>query len=261
MFTFQKMKVHAMLHNFQQAFKESVLGGKNTLENFLNEGQEARLSIYKNNTFISLHHALLNIFPATEKLVGADFFKFMAYQFIEKNPPSDGCLLFYGEKFSNFLKGKEELQSMPFVADIAQLEWHVHECTHGADEAGFSPLSLNLNAEQMLQQPFKVLENVRFVNSQTKCASLWAFLAENKEGETPSFGVQEPEFYMVFRDEKLDVHVKILTENEFNFLQKFAQKNTLENIFSDENLPEDVLKKWQNMLSFVFERKLLKRVP
>ena len=64
-----------------------------------------RFNVYRNNVAAGLVHALAAGFPATERIVGAEFFAAMAQDYIRTEPPRSPVLLHYGESFPDFIAG------------------------------------------------------------------------------------------------------------------------------------------------------------
>lgn len=83
----------------------------------------ARVNVYRHNTYASLTATLLAVFPVTVRLVDERYFRYAAHRFIASFPPSEPRLSQFGGAFPRFLKGFEQLASMPFVAETARLEW------------------------------------------------------------------------------------------------------------------------------------------
>jgi hypothetical protein len=86
-------------------------------------GVQARLDIYRNNWRCNLRHALTVSFPVVERLVGAEFFGWMADCFIDVQPSRSGNLDDYGAEFPAFVRDFPAAQSLPYLGDVAQLEW------------------------------------------------------------------------------------------------------------------------------------------
>jgi len=64
-----------------------------------------RLAIYRNNVFTNLREALRTLFPVTEKLVGGDFFDYLADAFIRVQPSPAGDLNRFGAELGKFIAG------------------------------------------------------------------------------------------------------------------------------------------------------------
>jgi hypothetical protein len=88
-------------------------------------GAEERLCIYRNTIAGTLAKALRLNFPATERLVGAEFFADCAAGYVRQAPPRSAYLNDYGAGFAAYLANDRRLAALPYVADVAHLEWAV----------------------------------------------------------------------------------------------------------------------------------------
>ncbi|MFN4276732.1 MAG: putative DNA-binding domain-containing protein [Ferrovibrio sp.] len=111
-----------------------------------------RFNVYRNNVVVGLARALAAGFPATERIVGAEFFAAMAQDYIRVEPPRSPVLLRYGETFPDFVAGFAPAAALPYLADVARLEVlrrHVH---HAADASALPPAMLARLDPASLQQ-------------------------------------------------------------------------------------------------------------
>jgi hypothetical protein len=92
-----------------------------------------RFNIYRNNVHSSLATALAARFPVIERLVGEEFFLAMALVFIERHPPSSPVLSEYGAHFPAFLESFDPVVDLPYLPDVARLEWLRNIAYHAAD--------------------------------------------------------------------------------------------------------------------------------
>ena len=95
--------------------------------------RERRFSVYRNNVKASLAAALAARFPVVQRLVGEEFFTAMALVFIERHPPRSPVLAEYGGGFADFLEQFDPARDLPYLADMARLEWARHGAFHAAD--------------------------------------------------------------------------------------------------------------------------------
>ena len=101
-----------------------------------------RLSIYRNTFFGSLTNALRLSYPAVHRLVGAEFFEAAAQEFIEAQPPRGAYLDEYGAGFADFLARFPAAASVPYLPDVARLEWAVTRALHAPDATALEMASL-----------------------------------------------------------------------------------------------------------------------
>ncbi|RQY93825.1 DUF2063 domain-containing protein [Burkholderia stagnalis] len=94
---------------------------------------DARLAIYRNTATGVLVNAIRLAFPAVQHLVGAACFEGATRRFIGASPPESAWLDEYGATFPAFLARLPETASVPYLADVAHLEWQVNGVLHAPD--------------------------------------------------------------------------------------------------------------------------------
>src|SRR5882724_3945962 len=92
-----------------------------------------RLSIYRNTSVSTLTTALRLTYPAVQKLVGDEFFEGAARVFIEGHPALSPWLDQYGQGFCAFLAEFPPASSLPYLPDVAELQWAVSRALHAPD--------------------------------------------------------------------------------------------------------------------------------
>lgn len=99
---------------------------------------DARFAVHRNNMRASLIAALGARFPVVVRLVGEEFFQAMALVFIEQQLPTSPVLAEYGAGFGDFLDTFEPADGLPYLADVARLEWARHLAWHATDATAVS---------------------------------------------------------------------------------------------------------------------------
>jgi hypothetical protein len=94
-----------------------------------------RFGVYRNNVYASLIDVLAGRFPVVARLVGEEFFRAMARIYIESEPPRSAVLIRYGWSFPDFVASFLPAASLPYLADMARLEWAWHTAYHAEDAA------------------------------------------------------------------------------------------------------------------------------
>jgi hypothetical protein len=127
----------------QQAFAKAVLDAEAAVPAGLTRTEEGvpsrRFRVYRNNVYAGLIGILAGRFPVVARLVGEEFFRAMARLYVEREPPASAVLIRYGASFPDFIRGFAPAESVPYLADIAALEWAWHCAYHAADA---DPLAL-----------------------------------------------------------------------------------------------------------------------
>ncbi len=133
------------LHELQDAMRRAILTGvdADATAHVVPAGRigaAARLAVYRNNFEAALINALRLTYPAVDRLVGREFFDHAAVTFAQEQPPASAWLDLYGGEFAAFLDAMAETQSVPYLGDVARLEWAVNRALAAADAA---PLGLD----------------------------------------------------------------------------------------------------------------------
>jgi hypothetical protein len=133
------------LHEVQAVMRRALLEGDIGAVVPLVEARElaeAQVAIYRNNVFASLTEVLRGTFPAICRLVDDRFFAYAAHEFIRRHPPQRPCLAEYGAEFAHFLAGFPPCGELPYIADVARLEWLLSTAATAADSVALVPAAL-----------------------------------------------------------------------------------------------------------------------
>jgi hypothetical protein len=90
----------------------------------------ARLGVHRHHVFESLGSALAATFPTVQALVGAEFFRGLARAFIGRSLPTQPVLAEYGAGFPAFIAGHDAASDLPYLADVARLDWALNLAFH-----------------------------------------------------------------------------------------------------------------------------------
>ena len=125
----------------QQEMRGSLLNGDyRAMATMLSEGISLdTINIYRNTFLMSLTKALRLSYPVIERLVGNEFFDATAQHYVVERPPVIAHLDKYGGAFAEFLQNFEPAATLPYLADVAKLEWAITCALHAPDE---NPLDL-----------------------------------------------------------------------------------------------------------------------
>jgi hypothetical protein len=134
------------LRELQKVVGESILMGDPSAatDHIVDDAIPAaeRLCIYRNTFIGTLIGALRLTYPAVERLVGPDFFEGSASSFIDRHPPKTAYLNEYGAEFGAFLADFPPAASLPYLRDVAALEWAVSCAACAPDVPVLDPASL-----------------------------------------------------------------------------------------------------------------------
>jgi hypothetical protein len=168
-----------------------------------------RLAVYRNNVMVSLVDALAQSFPVTQALVGEDFFRAMAQVFVRAHPPRCRVLAQHGQALPGFIAQFAPASSLPYLADLAQLEWKRLLALHAADAAALEPATLAAvlaDAERLPLLRWQMHPSLQLQASPYAVVSLWAAHLPGSGIAVEDVDLAQPEAALVFRS-GLDVMV------------------------------------------------------
>jgi len=103
---------------------------------------ERRVAIYRANMAASAEKALSAAYPVIRQVVGDEFFRGLAREYQRGTPSTSGDLTVFGAHFGEFLAAFEHTQSLPYLPDLARLEWAVHRACGAADAPDWDAAAL-----------------------------------------------------------------------------------------------------------------------
>ncbi|MCA3130954.1 MAG: putative DNA-binding domain-containing protein [Betaproteobacteria bacterium] len=103
---------------------------------------ERRLALYRNNSLSAARKALESAYPVIRQLVGEEFFAALARDLRRAQPPDSGDLNGYGAALAEFLAGCEPARELPYLPDVARLEWALHRAHYAAEPPPLDPAAL-----------------------------------------------------------------------------------------------------------------------
>jgi hypothetical protein len=103
---------------------------------------DARVQVYRNHVFSSLTDALAATYPVVCRLVDRRFFDFAADRYVRRHLPDSPCLHEYGATFADFLADFPPCAALPYLADVARLEWAMNTVLHAEERPPMAPAML-----------------------------------------------------------------------------------------------------------------------
>jgi hypothetical protein len=215
-----------VLHKLQRDFAGVSLA--NALEPLLgcitsaHGSKERRLGVYRTNTLNSLTDVLSAAFPVIHRIVGDRFFRGLAKAFIETRPPKQPVLWRYGSELSEFLKTFAPTHDLPYLPDVARLEWARIEAYFAADFAPLDPQKLaTVSPENLGSIVFALHPAFHLVDSPYPVFEIWA-VNQPDCITVPQVNFAAGEQGMVFRRDHT-LFQRILPPGMFTWLRAIEQ--------------------------------------
>jgi uncharacterized protein (UPF0276 family) len=110
-----------------------------------------RLALYRGNLAATAAKALAAAYPVIAALVGTEFFDALARSYVRAWPSQDGDLNRFGDGYADFLAGFPHVAELPYLPDMARLEWAVHRAHYAADATPVTAAQLGALAPAQLE--------------------------------------------------------------------------------------------------------------
>jgi len=129
------------LRDLQQRFADAVFAASGMSMSFVAGGPAQageRIAIYRDTIHANYRKALSATYPVVKRLVGAPFFHAAVDAYAVTIPSTCGDLNVYGDRFGEFVARYSPATDLPYLPDVARLEWAIDEA-HRAPDAPRAP--------------------------------------------------------------------------------------------------------------------------
>ncbi|MDP9043694.1 MAG: DNA-binding domain-containing protein [Pseudomonadota bacterium] len=143
-----------------------------------------RLSIYRANVAAAASRALAAAYPVLQQVVGSEFFAGLAQVYRRRHPSQSGDLNEFGAALAECLAGFEAVAHLPYLPDLARLEWAVHLAGGAADGTVWDIGTLaSVAAERQNDIRFRFAPGTALVVSQFPLVRIWQIHQPAHDGD------------------------------------------------------------------------------
>jgi hypothetical protein len=217
---------------FSRALLDSSQVTPKVLKAWSGRNVDRRFDVYRNNVMMSLLNALSDTFPVTAQLTGTDFFRAMARHYVLQSPPDTPVLAWYGNTFADFVAGFTPAASLPYLADVARLEFAWLSCFHSADHEPIAPQALrdfltNYAKSAKAQEgddalSIELAPSMRVVASPYPIFSIWSAHQKNGALELSEIHLRQAQNVLLTRSDH-DVCLDLVSDEVARCLLKVEQ--------------------------------------
>lgn len=212
---------------------------------------EKHFIIYRHSMQGSLQKTLIEIYAVCYKLVGQDFFIAMANGYIEQHASTSPDLGDYGSQFPDWIENYKPAESVPYLADVARLEWAWQRLHHAIENA---PFDFSQLTEENIT--FFLPHESTLLSSRYPIARIFEVNQEDFQEDTTVILTADTHYYYLVWRKNLTRRVDVLTEVEWQLLSRIKAGTTLEKISHQFQetlvtlLPRLVQQGWLNTISY-----------
>lgn len=133
------------------------------------------LAVYRNNITSARVRALESVFPVCRAVLGSDCFSALARDFCWLATDTCADLNGYGEKFPAFLAAQDgqAYSELPYLQELAQLEWHWHAAFYAADPDPFPFEEFAAYSEEPERVVFLLADGLSVLQTNYPVREIW----------------------------------------------------------------------------------------
>jgi hypothetical protein len=196
---------------------------------------DAGYAVYRRNLHGNFATVLALEFPAVQRLLGEIAFRALARAFQRAHPSTRGDLHRIGAPFADWLRTQPELGALPWIADVAALEWAWEEAAVALDAVAAVDVAafVAMDPDRQLALRAQLHPALRIVQSAAPIHSIWRDNLPDAEGRIAALAADYTlsldrggEAVLVERPGRT-VEVSTLQPAEATWLAALAQGETL----------------------------------
>jgi hypothetical protein len=177
------MSERIRLRALQRAFLRGVLAGQESVPEEFGRllrtppagSIDARWHVYAHGFLARLVEAIENDYPALSKVLGGGPLRSLTARYVSRFPPRSYDLDRFGDRLAAFLETDALTGDLPFLPDLARLEWAVAEAFVAPDvpEVRWADLAL-LGTEAATEAPLALRPGAALVSSMWPILEIWS---------------------------------------------------------------------------------------
>jgi hypothetical protein len=177
-----------------------------------------QLQLHRHHVTRSVGAALAATFPTVAAVVGQEYFGLLARDFMVGMALEDPVLSRYGEHFPQLVAAKQDMHGLPYLADVARLDWALNVAFHAGLEPRLSATDLAAwPQDALLGLSVRLPTGSSLIESAYPLDLIW-------QASQPSSSVDKvdlaagPAYLMVFRRSE-DAAFAVLSPGEAAFIK------------------------------------------
>lgn len=179
---------------------------------------ERRWGIYGGGYVARLVEAVENDFPATRRILGPRAFESLVARYVRRFPPRSFDIGRAGDRLADFLTADPLAVDLPFLPDLARLEWRLAEAfvAENAEPLAWNALAL-VDPEIVADTTFRLLPGTAMIETR------WPLLAlrstQSKADSEISIPVDEGPRTLLVHRHGLEVRCREVEAGDASFLE------------------------------------------
>lgn len=160
---------------------------------------ESRWHVYRSGYLARIIEALENDYPAARRVIGRGPFGSLIHRYLHVHPPRSFDLRHAGEHLDSFLKLDPLSGKLPFLSDLARLEWLLAEAFLAEDPSPLFWSDLQaMDPETVSDLPLALNPGTSVIRSPWPLIDIWK-LKDKSEGQISLDITGRPSVVLIYR--------------------------------------------------------------
>lgn len=182
------------------------------------------LAAYRSNVFGNWSQALAGAYPIVRKIVGEGFFGGLAREYARAHPSVSGDLNEYGAQLAEFVAAFPHTRDLPYLSDVARMEWLAHRAYYAADPRPLEREVFNTAFPEAVR--LALAPACALLASNWPLARIWTVHQDDYQGEFDVDLRAGADTILVHRP-KWRAQVRSLAPGDYRFLNSVQKRRTL----------------------------------
>ncbi len=188
---------------------------------------EDRWAIYASGFLARLVEALENDYPALRRILGEGPFGSLTARYVAAHLPRSYDLGRAGDRLASFLQNDPLTERLPFLPDLAKLEWAVANAFVAADAHPLHRSDLaGLDPEEVASVPLRTVPGTAVVHSEWPLLDIWG-LRDVPDGDVDLDVAGRPSTILIYRRGR-EVRWRVIDEAEVQLLEAASRGTSLD---------------------------------
>jgi hypothetical protein len=224
------------LHDIQKDFVDSLISAENLailqhIERSKNLTEQQHVDIYRRNILGTFQKTLEGIYSVCFKLVGEEFFSSMAQLYMTRAYSHSPDLEDYGSDFADFISDFSPAKSLPYLADVARLEWAWHRIFNAPDQPEFDFQALaNCYESDGDRIIFLLPEESFLLSSPYPIHQIWEMNQDHYSGSQTLILEDGTQHYFFVWRHGIELRIDALSHMEWELLSRIKSQLSLSEI-------------------------------
>ncbi len=236
------------LATLQKTFLDDIYNGTMQSLPYIEDKYHNRLSVYRNNTILTLIDLLTALYPVTTQLIGANYFRQVARAYATSMPQTNGNSHGYGAEFSKFLAQQVGMEKLAYVADVTAIEWSFFASSIAEDAPAFSAQHLQSNDIETDDFTLYVQPSVHLLELGSNALDIWTSHQGNEKDKIATL-VQGDYHTLIWRASDSQVYMQNLDLSAYLFLSSCQKNEPLATALEKSSRDEDDIANLQKQFS------------